>query len=415
TTGLHYFLEPDWAKLGEANTWRLAFAQVFFSMSLGFAVMLSYASFLHRKSDINNNAAIVALGDLATSFIAGLAVFSVIGNMAKLTNVPVQDAVTAGPGLAFAVYPYALSQLPAGAAFFSAIFFAALLTLGIDSAFSIVEAVQAGVNDNAKGSWRRSWTLPLICGVGALTGILYAGGRGGLNWIGLADDLVNGPFGILSVAFAETIVVAWAWNGKFVEVMRSHANERSDWRLGRWWNVIVRWVAPLFLLSLIAWTLSDFVADMPTAEASVFARRDWYLHLFGHILFAAIPVVFLLIVPRETTHGDEEMGMRKSGKLWPVLTLPGGAALIGIVWGTTRRVHIGRIKEVAETATTEVAHTSEIVQKVVAFEPHDLGVASFVTLSIAFLTILGGLIWCFSRAIVAAGSSDIELPNTDES
>lgn len=416
TTGLHYYLEPDWTKLGEANTWRLAFAQVFFSLSLGFAVMLSYASFLHRKSDINNNAAIVALGDLATSFIAGLAVFSVIGNMAKMTNLPVQDAVAAGPGLAFAVYPYALSQLPAGAAFFSAIFFIALLTLGIDSAFSIVEAVQTGVNDNARASWRRSWTLPVICGIGALTGIVYSCGRGGLNWIGLADDLVNGPFGILSVAFAETIVVAWAWKGKFLDIMRTHANERSDWRLGTWWNVVVRWVAPIFLLALIAWTLSDFVAGMPGRDASTFARRDWFLHLVGHVLFAAIPVVFLLMVSRETTHGDEEMGLQKSGALWPVLALPGGAAGIGVVSGIARLVSARRAETLVEAVNEGVEGAgvaAEVIEKVVGFEAHDLGVASFVTLSIAFLTILGGLIWCFSRAMAAAGSSDTELPEEE--
>ena len=70
--------------------------------------MLCYASFLHRKSDINNNAAIVALGDLGTSFVAGIAVFSVMGNMAMLLDKPVESAITSGPGLAFAVYPYAL-------------------------------------------------------------------------------------------------------------------------------------------------------------------------------------------------------------------------------------------------------------------------------------------------------------------
>ncbi len=399
TTGLHYYLAPDWSKLGDADTWRLAFSQVFFSLSLGFAVMLCYASFLHKKSDINNNASIVCLGDLATSFIAGIAVFSVIGNMAKLSNLPVQEAVAAGPGLAFAVYPYALSQLPAGAAAFSAIFFIALLTLGVDSAFSIVEAVQSSINDNARDSWRRSWTLPTVCGIGALISILFTSGRGGLNWLGLADDLVNGPFGILSVALGETLVVGWAWNGGFIRAMREHANERSDWSLGRWWEVIVQWIAPLFLLSLIAWTLSDFFAEMPREGASAFAVQNWRLHCIGHVLFALVPVAFVMLMSRRTVHGDREFGITKSGKIWPILALPGGAALVGVTTGVSR--YLAAKPAQAAQAAAEAPET---------FIMQDLGVAGFVMLTIAFLGLFGGLIWCFSRAMIAAGRSDIELP-----
>jgi ABC-type sulfate transport system permease component len=68
------------------------------------------------------------------------------------------------------------------------------------------------------------------------------------------------------------------------------------------------------------------------------------------------------------------------------------------------------VARAAEAAATDVAQSGELIEKVVGFQPHDLGVASFITLSIAFLTILGGLIWCFSRAMAAAGSGDVELP-----
>lgn len=400
STGLHYYLEPDWSKLAHADTWRLAFSQVFFSLSLGFAVMICYASFLHKKSDINNNASIVALGDLATSFVAGLAVFSVIGNMAKLGDLPVENAVADGPGLAFAVYPYALSQLPAGSTIFAAIFFIALLTLGIDSAFSIVEAVQASINDNAKESWNRKKTLPLICMIGAVLGIIFSCGKGGLNWLGLADDLVNGPFGILSVALAETLVVGWAWKGKFLPAMRYHANERSDWVLGRWWELIVKYVAPAFLLILIGWTISDFCISFPTPEASSFQHQNWWFHLVGHVFFIAIPLIVMYAVSNKTDHGERELGHQKTGKVWPILLLPAGAALLGAVSGIVRMA----LRNASEKLSVPANTTKTFVET-------DLGTASFVTLSVAFLSIFGGLLWCFSRAMVAAGRSDTELPN----
>ena len=82
--GLAYYLNPDWSELANPETWQYAFGQAFFSLSLAFGVMITYASFLHRKSDINNNAAIIGLADFTTSFIAGLAIFATMGGMSLL-------------------------------------------------------------------------------------------------------------------------------------------------------------------------------------------------------------------------------------------------------------------------------------------------------------------------------------------
>ncbi len=413
TTGLSFYLDPDWSKLADADTWRLAFSQVFFSLSLGFAVMLSYASFLHRKSDLNNNAAIIGLGDLATSFIAGIAVFATLGNMAMLINVPVDKAVAAGPGLAFAVYPYALAQLPAGATIFSLLFFIALLTLGIDSAFSIVEAVQASINDNRPSSWRKSWTLPTVCVVGASISLIYTAGKGGHNWFWIIDDLINGPFGILSVALAECLVVGYAWKGKFLIKMREHANERSDWKIGLWWDMVIRYIAPLFLLSLICWSISDFVADkiwlspeflkninQPNVREG-YAWNSKIVTLCGYIFFMLIPVFFFFIRRKRTENPDD----KKTGSLWPIFSLPPLAAVLGVIWGLFR---LSKIKADLLAAKTASAITDTMSQAA-TFEAQQLGNAAYVVLTVAFLIIFGGLIWCFWRAMQAAGQSDIEL------
>ena len=61
----------------------------------------------------------------------------------------VSDVVTSGPGLTFVVFPEALSLVPFSW-FFAAAFFLMLLSLGIDSAFSLVEAVNTAVADRYK-------------------------------------------------------------------------------------------------------------------------------------------------------------------------------------------------------------------------------------------------------------------------
>ena len=257
--GLEYYLEPSWAKLADPTTWRWAFGQMFFSMSLAFGIMITYASFLHRKSDLNNNAAIIGLADMGTSFVAGLAVFATLGGMAYASTaagapVPVEKVVDSGPGLAFVAFPYALAQLPY-AAWFSMLFFASLLLLGIDSAFSITESVLASIVD--KTGWHRGKTLIGLSVIGLLVGLIYCT-RGGLNWLGTLDEFINGTWGITLTALLECLVLGWLFR---LRRLREHANERSDWRIGPWWDWCIRFVIPLALAALFAWSFFDSVSN----------------------------------------------------------------------------------------------------------------------------------------------------------
>jgi len=256
TEGLAYYLNPDWNQLLKPTTWRFAFGQVFFSMSLAFGVMITYASFLHRKSDLNNNAAIVGLGDLGTSFVAGIAVFATLGAMSLAVSIPV-DKLFAGKeestaGMAFIAFPYALAQLPYSA-WFGLVFFFALITLGIDSAFSITESVLASIVD--KTGWNRTATLWGLSFIGLALGLVYCS-RGGLAWLGDVDGFINGPWGIALVGLAECLVIGWTYR---LSRLRAHANERSDWKLGAWWDWNIRIVAPVILSAVFAWMVYDTV------------------------------------------------------------------------------------------------------------------------------------------------------------
>ena len=257
--GLEFYLEPNWTRLADPSTWRWAFGQMFFSMSLAFGIMITYASFLHRKSDINNNAAIIGLADMGTSFVAGLAVFATLGGMAYATQIagagiPVESIVDKGPSLAFVAFPYALAQLP-HAAWFSLVFFSSLLLLGVDSAFSITESVLASIVD--KTGWRRGGTLITLSLVGLVIGILFCT-QGGLTWLGTFDDFINGTWGITLTALLECFVLGWLFR---LRRFRAHANERSDWKIGVWWDWQIRVIIPMVLAALFAWSLFDNLSD----------------------------------------------------------------------------------------------------------------------------------------------------------
>ena len=250
--GLEYYLEPDWSVLKNVVVWRHAFGQVFFSMTIAFGVMITYASFLHRKSDINNNALIVGISDLAVSFIAGIAVFATMGSLAVKHNIPVKEVLneSQGIGLAFVAFPEALSNLPA-TQFFSAIFFTALVLLGIDSAFSMTETILASVCD--KTGWSKKAVLLIMTVIGFTIGIVFTT-EGGLSWLGTIDGFINGTWGILLVALVECVVVGWCFN---LNILRRHANSRSDWTIGVWWERLVKFVIPVILGALFFWSMYD--------------------------------------------------------------------------------------------------------------------------------------------------------------
>ncbi len=251
--GVKYFLEPNWSMLGDVHIWRAAFGHVSFSMSVGFGVMITYASYLHRKSDINNNAMIIGLADLGTSFVAGLTVFATMGAFALQQGLDVNKVLgdAQSLGLAFVAFPQALANMPFPV-FFSVVFFFALFILGLDSAFSLTEAALSSIID--KTGWSRVKVLSAMSLVGCGLGLLYVT-RGGLSWFDMIDSFINeGEFGITFVVLMECIVLGWFFD---LRKLQNHANQRSDWKIGNWWLVMIKVIVPGILITLIVWGLYD--------------------------------------------------------------------------------------------------------------------------------------------------------------
>ena len=94
------------------KVWAAAFGQIFFTLSLGFGIMITYASYLPQRTDIGKNALITCIVNCLYSFVAGFAVFGIVGFMAHSQGVPFEEAIKGGPQLAFVIYPQAISLLP---------------------------------------------------------------------------------------------------------------------------------------------------------------------------------------------------------------------------------------------------------------------------------------------------------------
>jgi len=244
--GLEFFLNPDWDLIKDTSVWVAAYGQIFFSLSLGFGIMIAYASYMPRESDVSNNAFMTAFGNCCTSFYASFAVFSVLGYLAVALNKEVADVVNAGPGLVFVTYPVALSEMGAiSGGVVGFLFFLSLLTLGIDSAFSIVEAFVTGVRDYLM-KVNKTLLTAVICGIGFVATLLYCT-RSGLMWLDIVDKWMSN-YGLPIVVLLECIAIGYFFR---IEEIRGFVNERSEILLKGWWDACVKFVTPAILFVIL--------------------------------------------------------------------------------------------------------------------------------------------------------------------
>ena len=248
--GLNYYLTPDFSQLANVNVWLSAYAQVFFSLSLAQGIMITYASYLKKKSDITNNACIAAFADAGTSFFAGFAVFSIVGYLASMQGLSIQDLGIAGPELIFITYPTAISLLPTAAVLFGIVFYIALLTFGIDSAFSMIEPMTTSIHQK----WHISKTksTAILCSIGFLLSLFFTAGNG-LYLIEIIDHFIA-EFGLVAIGLLECIFLGWLVP---ISLFRNHANKTSDIKIGTWWDILIKIVIPTILILLLTFSTID--------------------------------------------------------------------------------------------------------------------------------------------------------------
>lgn len=282
--GMGRFLKPDFSRLGDPKVWIDAYSQIFFTLSLGFGIMVAYASYLPRKADIHRDAWITSLVDTAVSLVAGLAVFGTLGYMAAQTGKPLEHLVQHGIGLAFVAYPQAIMLLPSFQGLFGVLFFLTLTVAGIASSISILEAFCAAVMD--KFHYPRRPVVTVLSVLGFLGGLVFATG-GGLAWLDIVDHFLS-HYGLFIACILQCVLVGWVFGA---HRLREHVNSVSSWKIGRGFDASIKYVIPAALLVLF---VSDLVKDIRQPyggypwTALLLIGRDWLLITLIAALFVAM-------------------------------------------------------------------------------------------------------------------------------
>ena len=278
--GLYYYLKPDFAALLDPEVWIAAASQIFFSLSVAMGIMIAYGSFNKKSTNILRDGIVIALCNSAVSILSGFVVFSIIGHMAVSTGQSIPDVVASGPGLAFVVFPEALSLMP-WAGFFAVLFFLCLLTLGIDSAFSLVEALGAVITD-AYPHLKQRHVAMSICIACAFLGLVFATDAG-LYYLDVVDHFISNIL-LIAVGLFEVLAIGWVLGA---DEIRSFINKRSARKIGTIWVPIVRYVLPAILTSLLA------IQVRKELTANYENYPDWAINMGWFVVIAPLTVALV--------------------------------------------------------------------------------------------------------------------------
>ncbi|XP_067852909.1 sodium- and chloride-dependent neutral and basic amino acid transporter B(0+)-like isoform X1 [Heptranchias perlo] len=257
--GIEYYIgsQSDFSKLADAEVWKDAATQIFYSLALGWGCLTALSSYNKFHNNCYRDTIIVCVVNCATSVFAGFAIFSILGHMAHVQDKPVSEIAHSGFGLAFIAYPEALAQLP-WAPLWSILFFSMLVTVGLDTEFAAVEVIITTLQDQFP-KFLRSKRLYLTTGLLLLFYFLglVCVTQAGIYWINLIDHFCTG-WVILVVAILELVSLTWIYGmNKFIKDIETMIGEKNC-LFWLWWRACWFFISPCLLATILIWSLATF-------------------------------------------------------------------------------------------------------------------------------------------------------------
>ncbi|SMO31933.1 Na+-dependent transporter, SNF family [Balnearium lithotrophicum] len=262
--GLDFLWHPNLSELSNPKVWLAAAGQVFFTLSLGFGAIITYASYIKKDDDIvASGLSAASLNELAEVILGGsiaipaaVAFFGVI----NATSVASSGAFN----LAFVTLPALFSQLTGGdiLGFF---WFFLLFFAGATSSVAITMPIVAFLEDEFGLSRKIAVTVTVI--------FTFLVAQIPIFMPKALDemDFWAGTFFVVLFALLEVVVFFWLFGG---ERAWEEINRGALFKVPKLFYYILKYVTPLSLFAILsAWTLSQLPQKLVTGDFQVWAAR----------------------------------------------------------------------------------------------------------------------------------------------
>ncbi len=283
--GLGFLWNPNFSALKSGRVWLAAAGQIFFTLSVGIGVILTYASYLSKGDDVVlSGLSAVSMNEFAEVIIGG----SIVIPAAFVFFGPVDIGVIAKSGafnLGFVTMPLIFEKIIFGA-FFGCIWFLLLFLAGITSSVSLAQPAVAFLEDEFNITRAKAVSIFGIATFILCQPAIFLLGKGVVNEL----DFWGGTFCLVLFATVEIILFAWIFG---TEKAWEEIHRGADMSVPKIYKFIIKYVTPLFLLFVLGfWLYQDGmpVILMKNVSASdkpfVFATR-----LFLTIIFIVLAIM----------------------------------------------------------------------------------------------------------------------------
>lgn len=249
--GRAFYLEPDFSAV-TTQTVSQAAGQTFFSIGLGIGTMLTYSSYMSKKTNLQSTGLTIGFADTAVALIAGFMVFPLLFSLGLSELVNPDNAGSAG-GL-FIVLPTAFAEIGGALGTTLAIsFFLMLSFAAISSAISLLEVPVSALVDRFP-HWGRQRAVLLM---GLAVYILGVPSALSGEFLGYFDLLVSNVLLLLG-GLLLVIYVGWIRPEILTEMLPSDGDSRGTFDMSRYFIPVIRYPLPVILSVLFVLGLITF-------------------------------------------------------------------------------------------------------------------------------------------------------------
>jgi neurotransmitter:Na+ symporter, NSS family len=242
--GLGYLWNPDFSALKSSRVWLAATGQVFFTLSVGLGVILTYASYLKKGDDVAlSGLTAVSMNETAEVILGG----SMIIPAAFVFFGPVAITAIANSGafdLGFVTMPMILGALPFSR-MFGFLWFSLLFLAGVTSSVSMAQPAVAFLEDEFNLSRSRAVKIFGFVTFTLCHAPIFFLGRGVVDEL----DFWGGTFCLVLFATIEVILFGWVFG---INKAWEEVHHGADMNIPGVYKYIIKYVTPVFLLTVLS-------------------------------------------------------------------------------------------------------------------------------------------------------------------
>ncbi|MDR2544977.1 MAG: sodium-dependent transporter [Methanobrevibacter sp.] len=283
--GLSALLTPNFNEMYNPKVWVAAITQILFSLSIGEAVLITYASYLPKKTNLVKSSFIVTCANCGFELFTALGIFSILGFMATTTGTDINNVVTQSYGLAFIVFPSVLNIMGPIAYLIGPIFFLCIFFAGITTTISYLEPMLNAIGEKFNVERKKATTY--LCIIGALLTTIFTTSAGGFL-LEITDQVLN-EVGLFLATILEALIFSWFIGADKLLII---LNEHSNLKIGKWWKIVIKYVLPVLLTFI--W-VNGVISTYNTSIIKL------VISLIITILLIIIPLILTLIPSKSSS------------------------------------------------------------------------------------------------------------------